>query len=144
MLQTQRNGQELVCALKLCSFSFSNFTLQIKNKNNNFFLQVSLYSPPFYTSRHGYKACARIYPNGDGSGKNHYLSLFLLSWLVTMTICSSGHSNSASLSLSWTSHRINAICRKRSYPTHVAHRSRSQKMEWMLRRVSAAILKMLL
>ena len=27
---------------------------------------LSLYSTPFYTSRQGYKMCARAYPNGDG------------------------------------------------------------------------------
>jgi len=30
---------------------------------------LSLYSQPFYTSRYGYKMCARIYLNGDGMGK---------------------------------------------------------------------------
>ena len=61
---------------------------------------MSLYSIPFYTSRHGYKMCARVYLNGDGMGKGTHLSLFfvvmkgpfdaLLSWpfkqKVTMTI----------------------------------------------------------
>ena len=30
---------------------------------------LSLYSQPFYTSKYGYKMCARIYLNGDGMGK---------------------------------------------------------------------------
>lgn len=38
----------------------------------------SLYSPPFYTSPAGYKMCARIYLNGDGSGKNTHISLFFV------------------------------------------------------------------
>ena len=38
---------------------------------------VSLYSAPFYTSRHGYKACLRLYMNGDGSGKGTHLSFFI-------------------------------------------------------------------
>ena len=38
---------------------------------------VSLYSAPFYTSRHGYKMCLRLYLNGDGSGKGTHLSFFL-------------------------------------------------------------------
>ena len=38
---------------------------------------VSLYSVPFYTSRHGYKMCLRVYLNGDGSGKETHLSFFL-------------------------------------------------------------------
>ena len=39
---------------------------------------MSLYSTPFYTSRHGYKMCARIYLNGDGMGKNTHLSFFFV------------------------------------------------------------------
>ena len=38
---------------------------------------LSLYSAPFYTSRHGYKLCLRLYMDGDGSGKGSYLSFFL-------------------------------------------------------------------
>ena len=36
----------------------------------------SLYSPPFYTSCHGYKVCLRVYPNGDGEGKWSHFSAF--------------------------------------------------------------------
>ena len=39
---------------------------------------MSLYSTPFYTGRHGYKMCARIYLNGDGMGKNTHLSFFFV------------------------------------------------------------------
>ena len=39
---------------------------------------LSLYSQPFYTSRHGYKMCARVYLNGDGMGKDTHLSLFFV------------------------------------------------------------------
>lgn len=38
----------------------------------------SLYSPPFFTDRHGYKVCARLYLNGDGRGKGRYMSLFFI------------------------------------------------------------------
>ena len=38
----------------------------------------SIYSPPFYIGRFGYKVCARVYPNGDGMGKNSHLSLFFV------------------------------------------------------------------
>ena len=31
---------------------------------------LSLYSQPFYTDRHGYKMCGRVYLNGDGMGTN--------------------------------------------------------------------------
>jgi len=39
---------------------------------------LSLYSQPFYTSRYGYKMCARVYLNGDGAGRNTHLSLFFV------------------------------------------------------------------
>ena len=39
---------------------------------------LSLYSTPFYTSRHGYKMCARVYLNGDGLGKGTHLSFFFV------------------------------------------------------------------
>ncbi|XP_077986133.1 TNF receptor-associated factor 2-like [Glandiceps talaboti] len=39
---------------------------------------MSIYSPCFYTSRHGYKMCARIYLNGDGMGKGNHASLFFV------------------------------------------------------------------
>ncbi|XP_078357981.1 TNF receptor-associated factor 2-like [Oculina patagonica] len=40
--------------------------------------QTSIYSPCFYTSRHGYKMCARLYLKGDGMGKGTHLSLFFV------------------------------------------------------------------
>ena len=40
--------------------------------------QVSFDSPCFYTSRYGYKMCARIYLNGDGMGKGTHMSIFLV------------------------------------------------------------------
>lgn len=39
---------------------------------------LSLYSQPFYTSRYGYKMCARAYLNGDGVGRGRHLSLFFV------------------------------------------------------------------
>ncbi|XP_071962013.1 TNF receptor-associated factor 3-like isoform X2 [Antedon mediterranea] len=39
---------------------------------------LSLYSQPFYTSRFGYKMCARVYLNGDGMGKGSHVSLFFV------------------------------------------------------------------
>ena len=39
---------------------------------------VSTYSPCFYTSRQGYKMCARIYLNGDGIGKGTLISIFFV------------------------------------------------------------------
>jgi len=37
--------------------------------------QVSFYSPCFYTSRFGYKMCARVYLNGDGMGRGTHISI---------------------------------------------------------------------
>ena len=39
---------------------------------------ISLYSPPFYTSPHGYRMCIRTYLNGDGMGKGTHISLFFV------------------------------------------------------------------
>ncbi|KAG8584332.1 hypothetical protein GDO81_008778 [Engystomops pustulosus] len=69
---------------------------------------VSIYSQHFYTSRCGYRLCARAYLNGDGSGKGAFLSLYfvvmrgefdsLLSWpfkqkVTLMLIDQSGKKN---------------------------------------------------
>jgi len=40
--------------------------------------QLSLYSPCFYTSRYGYKMCARLYLNGDGKGRGTHISVFFV------------------------------------------------------------------
>ena len=61
---------------------------------------TSVYSPPFFSSRTGYKMCIRAYLNGDGMGEKTHLSLFfvimkgefdaLLSWpfqsRITLTL----------------------------------------------------------
>ena len=39
---------------------------------------LSIYSPPFYVGRFGYKVCARLYPNGDGIGKGTHISMFFV------------------------------------------------------------------
>ena len=39
---------------------------------------LSLYSPPFYSSPHGYRMCVRAYLNGDGSGKGTHFSVFFV------------------------------------------------------------------
>ena len=36
----------------------------------------SFYSPYFFTSRYGYKMCARIYLNGDSAGRGTHISVF--------------------------------------------------------------------
>ena len=39
---------------------------------------TSIYSPPFYSGRNGYKMCIRAYLNGDGIGSNTHLSVFFV------------------------------------------------------------------
>ena len=39
---------------------------------------LSIYSPPFYVGRFGYKVCARLYANGDGIGKGTHMSMFFV------------------------------------------------------------------
>ena len=39
---------------------------------------LSLYSPPFFTSFHGYRMCIRCYLNGDGNGKGTHISIFFV------------------------------------------------------------------
>ncbi len=39
---------------------------------------TSIYSPNFYTSISGYKICARLYLNGDGSARGTHISIFLV------------------------------------------------------------------
>ncbi|CAH1787166.1 unnamed protein product [Owenia fusiformis] len=41
-------------------------------------MAASFYSPPFYSERHGYKMCLRIYLNGDGLGKKTHVSLYFV------------------------------------------------------------------
>ncbi|XP_026541222.1 TNF receptor-associated factor 1-like [Notechis scutatus] len=40
--------------------------------------RTALYSPPFYTTRYGYKLCLKLFLNGDGTGTGTHLSLFLV------------------------------------------------------------------
>ena len=39
---------------------------------------TSIYSPPFYTGRNGYKMCIRAYLNGDGIGYITHVSIFFV------------------------------------------------------------------
>ena len=39
---------------------------------------TSLFSPPFYAGRYGYKMCLRLSIMGDGTGKGTHLSLFIV------------------------------------------------------------------
>eukprot|EP00111_Clytia_hemisphaerica_P019401 TCONS_00057255-protein len=48
-------------------------TLEAKSKK-----VTALHSSPCFTSRYGYKYCLRLYLQGDGMGKDKYLSLFIV------------------------------------------------------------------
>lgn len=56
-------------------WKITNFSERLHQAQNG--TTPSLYSPHFYTHPQGYKLCLRMYPNGDGSGKNTHLSLFI-------------------------------------------------------------------
>ena len=49
-----------------------------KRQDAVFGQQTSFYSPCFFTSRYGYKMCARIYLNGDGIGRGTHISVFFV------------------------------------------------------------------
>ena len=38
---------------------------------------TTLFSPPFHTSKHGYRMCASLCLNGDGKGKGTHISVFV-------------------------------------------------------------------
>lgn len=40
--------------------------------------QLSVFSPPYYSSHYGYKFCMRLYLNGDGTARNTHISIFLV------------------------------------------------------------------
>jgi len=61
---------------------------------------LSLYSQPFYTSRYGYKMCARIYLNGDGVGRGTHLSLFFVVMQVAAALFTVGNMHSTDVLLS--------------------------------------------
>jgi len=52
---------------------------------------TSIYSPPFYTGRNGYKVCIRAYLNGDGTGEGTHLSIFFVLMRGSMIHYFSGH-----------------------------------------------------
>ena len=57
-------------------WKISDFTRRRQNAISG--KEVSFYSSWFYTSRYGYKMCARIYLNGDGMGKGTHISVFFV------------------------------------------------------------------
>ena len=78
---TQKKLEKLekrVNALEECESSFTwridGFSEVLRKAKSG--EETIIESSPFY--RHGYKFKLSIYPNGDGSGKNTHLSLFLI------------------------------------------------------------------
>ena len=39
---------------------------------------ISLYNPPFYTAKNGFKLCIRVYLNGDAIGHKTHLPFFFV------------------------------------------------------------------
>ena len=57
-------------------WKISDFTKRRQNAVTGY--ETSFYSPCFFTSRYGYKMCARVYLNGDGIGKGTHISVFFV------------------------------------------------------------------
>ena len=97
--QIEEKILEVKCTLNILSVHHSELELQLQaslaSTHNGAFLWripemrrrirdakigriTSIYSPPFYTGRNGYKMCIRAYLNGDGSGEGTHLSIFFV------------------------------------------------------------------
>uniref|UniRef100_A0A0L8HQP6 MATH domain-containing protein n=1 Tax=Octopus bimaculoides TaxID=37653 RepID=A0A0L8HQP6_OCTBM len=70
---------------KLTSVTHPNYDAEVLMKISNYSrwksaLKTSktsfIYSEPFYSSKYGYKMCAKVYLNGDGIGKGTHLSFY--------------------------------------------------------------------
>ena len=82
-LKVHVSEMELQLQASIASTHNGSFTWRItdimKRKREAINGQVtSLYSPPFYTAKNGYKMCIQIYLNGDGMGHKTHLSLFFV------------------------------------------------------------------
>ena len=82
-LKVHVSEMELQLQASIASTYDGSFTWRIpdimKRKREAVNGQVtSLYSPPFYTAKNGYKMCIRLYLNGDGMGHKTHLSLFFV------------------------------------------------------------------
>lgn len=58
-----------VALVVTAELTFNNYT-KLKRENSNWF------SPPFYTHQGGYRMCLEVLPNGEGSAKGQYVSVF--------------------------------------------------------------------
>ena len=99
MVRVAENVQSLQETVTRCSIAIDEIRLRqdvldVKTTNGTFTWKIpevrrrygdaverrtiSLYSPPFYTSPHGYRMCIRAYLNGDGVGKGTHISVFFV------------------------------------------------------------------
>ena len=75
-MDTRFNSLETQCYDGNFIWKITNYSSLKANAKSS--KQLSIYSQPFYSSRFGYKMCGRIYPNGDGKGKDNYMSFFFV------------------------------------------------------------------
>ena len=83
MMKVHMSELELQLQASLASTHTGSFLWRIpevaRRKRDAFEGRItSIYSPPFYSGRNGYKMCIRAYLNGDGIGFNTHLSVFFV------------------------------------------------------------------
>ena len=83
MMKVHLSELELQLQASLASTHTGSFLWRIpevaRRKRDAFDGRItSIYSPPFYSGRNGYKMCIRAYLNGDGIGFNTHLSVFFV------------------------------------------------------------------
>ena len=67
------NVQSPVVKVDPVSLNVFRFTKYAERKSHN----ISVFSPPFYSSPGGYKLCIKVYANGNGKGKGTHISVFI-------------------------------------------------------------------
>ena len=99
LMQTEKSVEELQRATSMMTVHISELELQLqaslasthtgsflwripevaRKKRDAFNERItSIYSPPFYSGRNGYKMCIRAYLNGDGIGLYTHFSVFFV------------------------------------------------------------------
>ena len=56
---------------------WNEFTFKLTNYTERKHRNEKVYSPPFYSHLGGYKLCLSVFPNGEWSGQDHYVSLYV-------------------------------------------------------------------
>ncbi|CAF1222580.1 unnamed protein product [Rotaria sordida] len=75
-LQEKINDLQYVSYDGTLVWKISNFKEKLIDTQSE--RQISIYSPPFYSSPNGYKMRARLYLNGDGNARRTHMSLFFV------------------------------------------------------------------